>query len=63
MYEELKTAQLFLFVDKLPEKLDTITRENGAKLSGGQRQRLSIVRVLLDKPKVIIFCASSNNDR
>lgn len=61
MYEALKTAQLFEFVDELPEKLDTIVGKNGTKLSGGQRQRLSIARVLLDKPKVIIFDESTSS--
>jgi len=61
MYEVLKVAQLYDFVDSLPEKLDTIVGKNGTKLSGGQRQRLSIARVLLDKPKVIIFDESTSS--
>ena len=61
MYEALKVAQLYEFVDGLDEKLDTIVGKNGTKLSGGQRQRLSIARVLLDKPKVIIFDESTSS--
>jgi len=61
MFEVLKIAQLYDFVDELPEKLDTIVGKNGTKLSGGQRQRLSIARVLLDKPKVIIFDESTSS--
>ena len=61
MYEALKIAQLYDFVDDLPNKLDTIVGKNGTKLSGGQRQRLSIARVLLDKPKVIIFDESTSS--
>jgi len=61
MYEALKVAQLYKFVDELPEKLDTIVGKNGTKLSGGQRQRLSIARVILDKPKVIIFDESTSS--
>ncbi|CAA6822405.1 MAG: Lipid A export ATP-binding/permease protein MsbA [uncultured Sulfurovum sp.] len=61
MYEVLKVAQLYDFVDDLPERLDTIVGKNGTKLSGGQRQRLSIARVLLDKPKVIIFDESTSS--
>jgi len=61
MYEALKIAQLYDFVDELAEKLDTIVGKNGTKLSGGQRQRLSIARVLLDKPKVIIFDESTSS--
>jgi len=42
MYKALKIAQLYDFVDELPQKLDTVVGKNGTKLSGGQRQRLSI---------------------
>ncbi|HHS92493.1 MAG TPA: ABC transporter ATP-binding protein, partial [Campylobacterales bacterium] len=61
IYEALKVAQLFDFVDGLEHKLDTIVGKNGTKLSGGQRQRLSIARVLLDNPKVIIFDESTSS--
>jgi ATP-binding cassette subfamily C protein len=61
MYKSLKIAQLYEFVDELPDRLDTIVGKNGTKLSGGQRQRLSIARVLLDKPKVIIFDESTSS--
>jgi ATP-binding cassette subfamily C protein len=61
IYEALKVAQLFEFVDGLEKKLDTIVGKNGTKLSGGQRQRLSIARVLLDNPKVIIFDESTSS--
>jgi ATP-binding cassette subfamily C protein len=61
IYEALKVAQLFDFVDGLEDKLETIVGKNGTKLSGGQRQRLSIARVLLDNPKVIIFDESTSS--
>jgi ATP-binding cassette subfamily C protein len=61
IYEALKVAQLYEFVDGLEEKLDTIVGKNGTKLSGGQKQRLSIARVLLDNPKVIIFDESTSS--
>jgi len=61
IYEALKVAQLYDFVESLDEKLETIVGKNGTKLSGGQRQRLSIARVLLDNPKVIIFDESTSS--
>ncbi|NEW60281.1 ATP-binding cassette domain-containing protein, partial [Sulfurovum sp. bin170] len=61
IYEALKIAQLYEFVSGLDKKLDTIVGKNGTKLSGGQKQRLSIARVLLDNPKVIIFDESTSS--
>jgi ATP-binding cassette subfamily C protein len=61
IYESLKVAQLYDFVMGLENKLETIVGKNGTKLSGGQRQRLSIARVLLDNPKVIIFDESTSS--
>ena len=59
--EALKVAQLYDFVNGLKYKLDTIVGKNGTKLSGGQKQRLSIARVLLDNPKIIIFDESTSS--
>jgi ATP-binding cassette subfamily C protein len=61
IYESLKVAQLYEFVDGLENRLETIVGKNGTKLSGGQKQRLSIARVLLDNPKVIIFDESTSS--
>ncbi len=61
IYKALQVAQLFDFVNGLEEKLETIVGKNGTKLSGGQRQRLSIARVLLDNPKVMIFDESTSS--
>ena len=61
IYEALKIAQLYDFVIGLDDRLDTIVGKNGTKLSGGQKQRLSIARVLLDNPKIIIFDESTSS--
>jgi ATP-binding cassette subfamily C protein len=61
IYEALEVAQLYDFVKGLEEGLETVVGKNGTKLSGGQKQRLSIARVLLDKPKVIIFDESTSS--
>ena len=43
------------FINKLPNKYDTIIGENGVKLSGGEKQRLSIARAMLKDSKIILL--------
>lgn len=60
IYEALKIAQLEDMIEKMPDKLDTIVGRHGIRLSGGQRQRLSIARMIIAKPSVVIFDESTS---
>lgn len=58
--EALRIAQLEEFIKGLPEGLDTQIGRHGIKLSGGQRQRLSIARMVLQNPNIVVFDESTS---
>lgn len=53
--EVLERARLTELVAALPDGLDTVVGERGYRLSGGERQRLTIARLLLAHPRVVIL--------
>ena len=60
IFNALKIAQLYETVENMPNGLDTIVGKHGIRLSGGQRQRLSIARMIIANPSVVIFDESTS---
>ncbi|MCG2621028.1 ABC transporter ATP-binding protein/permease [Arthrobacter sp. I2-34] len=55
IWEVLRRARLEELVASLPDGLDTMVGERGYRLSGGERQRMTIARLLLAQPRVVIL--------
>ena len=50
-----RAAQIWDFIEGLPNGLETVVGERGHRLSGGEKQRLAIARLLLKKPSLVIL--------
>jgi ATP-binding cassette, subfamily B, bacterial len=55
LWDALRAARLGDLVESLPDGLATVVGERGYRLSGGERQRLTIARILLAQPRVVIL--------
>ena len=60
IHKALKIAQLDSMIKDMPEGLDTVVGRHGIRLSGGQRQRLSIARMVIANPSIVIFDESTS---
>ncbi len=55
LWDALRNARLANLVESLPDGLDTVVGERGYRFSGGERQRLTIARLLLARPRVVVL--------
>lgn len=55
LIEACKTANIYDFIESQDDGLNTVVGNRGLKLSGGEKQRISIARVLLKDPALLIF--------
>ncbi|MBQ5339174.1 MAG: ABC transporter ATP-binding protein [Oscillospiraceae bacterium] len=55
LIEACRQANIYDFVEKQEQGLDTVVGNRGLKLSGGEKQRISIARILLKDPALLIF--------
>jgi ABC-type multidrug transport system fused ATPase/permease subunit len=55
LWDALTRARMRSVIASLPDGLDTVVGERGYRLSGGERQRLTIARLLLARPRVVIL--------
>jgi ATP-binding cassette subfamily C protein len=60
IFKALKIAQLHDMIQNMPDGLETIVGHHGIRLSGGQRQRLSIARMIISNPSIVIFDESTS---
>ena len=55
LVEAAKEANIYDFIQSLPDGFDSLVGEHGVRLSGGQKQRIAIARVFLKNPSILIF--------
>ena len=55
LHAATQVSQSDTFINKLPERYETVIGERGTTLSGGERQRIALSRIILRRPKILIL--------